>query len=129
MLNGKKSNFNEAVKEIRFITKKFSKRSAKQVFVKLELTNGHIAEINANRAEVDLIKTLKEYGIEKPIKSFEIEILQSDNATEYHAIVLRLNDKNETAMQYMIPFITQTIIETVLDQKKKESKGVIANGK
>jgi type IV pilus biogenesis protein CpaD/CtpE len=130
MLNGKKSNYNEVVKEIRFITKKFGKRSAKQYFVKLELSNGTIAELQANRAEVDLVKTLKECGVEKPIRSFEIETLMSDNGNEYNAIVLRLADKNETTTQYMIPYTTQNTIETLLDAKAKEkAKGVIANGK
>ena len=128
MLNGKKSNYNEVVKEIRFVTKRFSKRSPKQVFVKLELENGHIAEIGATRAEVDLIKTLKDCGIEKPIRSFEIEILTSDNATEYPAIVLRINDKKETAMQYLIPYTSQTIIETLLDEKAKAKKTAKVNG-
>jgi len=126
MLNGKKSHYNEVVKEIRFITKRFSKRSPKQVFVKLELANGHIAEIGATRAEVDLIKTLKDCGVEKPIKSFEIETLTSDNATEYNAIVLRIADKKDTAMQYMIPYTTQTIIETLLDEKAKAKKAAKA---
>jgi hypothetical protein len=126
MLNGKKSPYNEVVKEIRFATKKFNKRSAKQVFVKLALTNGHIAEIPASRLEVDLIKTLKECGNEKPITSFQIETLQSDNATEYNAVVLRIADKAETVKQYMIPYETQSIIETLLENKKKEVK---ANGK
>ena len=122
MLNGKKSNYNEVVKEIRFITKRFSKRSPKQVFVKLELENGHIAEIGATRAEVDLIKTLKDCGIEKPIKSFQIEMLTSDNGSDYHAVVLRIADKKETAMQYLIPYTSQTIIETLLDEKAKAKK-------
>jgi len=122
MLNGKKSNYNEVVKEIRFITKRFSKRSPKQVFVKLELENGHIAEIGATRAEVDLIKTLKDCGIEKPIKSFQIEMLTSDNGSDYHAVVLRIADKKDTAMQYLIPYTSQTIIETLLDEKAKAKK-------
>jgi len=41
---------------------------------------------------------------------------------------LRIADKKETAMQYLIPYTTQTIIETLLDEKAKAKKTAKANG-
>ena len=66
------------------------------------LCGGTINKVTADKlgtpiTEIGLIKTLKDCGVENPIKSFQIEILVSDNANEYHAVVLRINDKKETA--------------------------------
>jgi len=115
---GTKSEYNNVVKEIKFISKKVRKSKDKNILVRMELTNGHVCEIYANRAEVDLISTLKGVGIEQPITSFEIEKLQAEGTgVEYHAIVLRIADKRNTWKVYMIPFETQSIIETLLEHK------------
>lgn len=117
-MNGIKSKYNEIVKEIKFAAKQTRRKGDKAVLVKMELTNGHVAEIYANRAEVDLIKTLKQVGVEIPVTSFQIEQLQAEGTgAEYHAIVLRIADKRGTWKVYMIPFETQSIMDILLEHK------------
>jgi len=130
MLNGTVSKLNEVIKgELNFHQKKslFNKKET-DTFVKMELISGRVVLLRVNdKTILDLIRTLQECGMEKPIASFQIEELMGNSGTPYIAVVVRLKDKKQTIDQYMIPYKVQSILETLYDNKPKneiKNKGV-----
>lgn len=125
MQEPKISELQEVVESIKFDAKKNRFNKAEKNFVvRITLKNGKSCEIPARKTTVDLLNTLKECGIEKPIKSFQVEKLpKTDGVGDYHAIVCRVNSKRGSAEVYMIPFDFQEIMELLLDKLKSERKG------